>query len=138
MIRRSVHYASYSLLRLRGWAILVVLAMFGGGIGAAGAAANLALVGALGFATPGSTAGSQGLGGVAASIGVTLACAAVVAGIVLTACDWFAPLMVRANDHDRLQSRWGLRWVGISFAMAPFILVGVVLALMAFGLDIGN
>lgn len=138
MIRRSVHYASYSLVRLRGWVIIVFLAIFGAAVGAAGAAANLALVGTLGFAEPGSSAANQGFADTIASIGVTLACAAVVAGIVVTACDRFAPLMVSSSHHDRLQSRWGLRWVGISFAMTPFILVCVVLTLMALGLDISH
>lgn len=138
MIRRSVHYANYSLIRLRGWALLCAMALIGAGIGAAAAAADLALVGTLGLGGLDSSAGAHSLGQTLGAVGVTLAVAAVVAGAVIWVSDKAAPLMARTREDDRLNSRWGLRWVAISFAMVPLAFVFVVLALFALGFDING
>lgn len=137
VIRRSVHFASYSFARLRGWVIIVSIAAFSAGVGAGVAAANLALVGALGLAEF-DNGPYEGHADTLAAFAITLACAAAVAALVVFVCDRFAPRLVRAHERDRLQSRWGLRWVGISFAMTPFLLVCVVLALLALGFDING
>ena len=72
------------------------------------------------------------------AIGVTTGMAALAVGIVVWISDRCAPLMVRTREDDRLNSRWGLRWVSISFAMVPFVFVAVILALMALGLDVNT
>lgn len=138
LIRRSYEHVNYSLGRLRGWLVMIVVAFFGAAAGAAGAAANLALVGTLGFAELDSAAGDTSLMETFASIGVTLACAAVVAGMVVMVCDWISPMLVRSSERDRLHSRWGLRWLGVSFAMMPFVFVFAVLALFALGFNVNG
>jgi uncharacterized membrane protein YidH (DUF202 family) len=138
MLRRSVHYANYSLIRIRGWALLCVMAVVGVGVGAAAAAADLALVGTLGLGGFDSTAGTHSAMQTLAAFGITLAVAVVVMGGLIWVSDRAAPLMARTRDDDRLNSRWGLRWVAISFAMVPLVFVFVVLALMALGLDVNG
>lgn len=138
MIKRSVHYANYSMYRLRGFALLCLMAAVGVAVGAVMVAIDMLVIGTLGLGDLTSSVGREGAGEHLAAIGVTLAMALAAVGISIAISDRCAPLMVRTRDEDRLNSRWGLRWVSISFAMVPFFFVAVVLALMALGFDINS
>lgn len=135
MIKRSVHHASYSMYRIRGAALLCLMAGAGVGIGAVMASADLVLIGAIGLGSL-SEAGSSSDSLMA--LGVTLGMAALAVGVAIWMADRCAPLMRRTREDDRLNSRWGLRWVSISFALVPFIFVAVALALMALGFDFNS
>lgn len=135
MVRRSLDHANYSLHRLRGWVILVVIAVTGVTAGACGVAAGMLLVGALGFSQ--SDAGWQVDGALNAlfATSVLAAAAVIVIAVMIWLCDRSAPLMVRSSEHDRMHSRWGLRMTAVTAAAMPFALAGVVIVLMALGFE---
>lgn len=134
MIKRSVHHASYSMYRIRGAVLLGVMAAVGVGVGAVMAAANMVLIGALdigGFKSGEATATDALM-----ALGVTVAMAALATVISIAVSDRCAPLMRRTREDDRLNSRWGLRWVSISFALVPFFFAAMILVLFALGYDV--
>lgn len=136
MIKRSVHHASYSMYRIRGAALLCVMAAVGVGVGAVMTAADMVLIGALDIG--GFRSGEATTIDALVAMGITLAMAALAVAISIAISDRCAPLMRRSREDDRLNSRWGLRWVSISFAMVPFFFVVMVLALFALGYDVSS
>ncbi|MBI5311204.1 MAG: hypothetical protein HZB14_09325 [Actinobacteria bacterium] len=138
MFRRSVHYANYSIYRLRGFALLCVMAAVGVAVGAVMSAADMLLIGALGLGEFHSEAAPEPVSNTLMALGVTVGMAALALAVVVWISDRCAPLMVRTRESDRLNSRWGLRWVSVSFALIPFVFVAVVLALMALGFGINS
>lgn len=134
MIKRSVHNASYSIYRIRGAMLLCVMAAVGVGVGAVMAAANMVVIGALDIG--GFRSGEATTSDALIALAVTLAMAALATFVSIALSDRCAPLMRRTRDEDRLNSRWGLRWVSVSFALVPFFFVAVVLALFALGFDV--
>lgn len=138
MFKRSVHYANYSIYRMRGFALLCVMAAVGVAVGAVMAAADMLLVATLGLGEFHSGAEAGPLSDSLMALGVTVAMAALAVGVAIWISDCAAPLMVRTRAEDRLNSRWGLRWVSVSFALIPFVFVAVVLALLALGFDLNS
>lgn len=135
MVRRSLHQASYSLHRLRDWVIIIAVAATGVAAGACGVAASMVLIGGLGFGESDSGWQVSGATNILFATAVLTAAAVIVIAAMIWLSDRSAPLMVRSNEHDRLHSRWGLRVTAITSAVMPFVLAGVMIAMMAFGFN---